>query len=159
MRNNKGFTLIELIVVIVILGILGAVGVPKLLGNVDNARVKTTVTNIKLVENILNQIYVETGYVDGTHASPTAAQVTTAVEAKLQGKTLADLGMSIAADADITVDTETTAAVEPTTVALTLNASKIRVALANTDLIASLNGSAATPPYASATGKYTVNLK
>ena len=38
-RNNKGFTLVELIVVLVILAILAAILVPALLGYIDKARI------------------------------------------------------------------------------------------------------------------------
>jgi len=43
--NNKGFTLVELIVVLVILAILAAILVPALLGYIDKARQKQAVTN------------------------------------------------------------------------------------------------------------------
>ena len=44
-KNNKGFTLVELIVVLVILAILAAILVPALLGWIDKAREKSVTTN------------------------------------------------------------------------------------------------------------------
>ena len=46
-NNNKGFTLVELIVVLVILAILAAILVPALLGYIDRARQKQYVLNAK----------------------------------------------------------------------------------------------------------------
>ena len=37
MKNNKGFTLIELIMVTIILGILAAVAAPRMLGTIQSA--------------------------------------------------------------------------------------------------------------------------
>ena len=45
--QNKGFTLVELIVVLVILAILAAILVPALLGYIDQAKSKQTVLNAK----------------------------------------------------------------------------------------------------------------
>lgn len=61
-RRDAGFTLIELMVVLIILGLLAAVVVPKLTGQTDDAKVKVTKTQIKLVEDALNQFEVENGF-------------------------------------------------------------------------------------------------
>lgn len=44
-NNNKGFTLVELIVVLVILAILAAILVPALLGYIEKAREKQIINN------------------------------------------------------------------------------------------------------------------
>ena len=48
-KNNKGFTLVELIVVLVILAILAAILVPALLGYIDRAKGQQTVLNARAV--------------------------------------------------------------------------------------------------------------
>ena len=47
MKNNKGFTLVELIVVLVILAIMAAVLVPALLGYIDRAKDQKYITEAK----------------------------------------------------------------------------------------------------------------
>lgn len=46
-KDNKGFTLVELIVVLVILAILAAILVPALLGYIDRAKQQQTVLNAR----------------------------------------------------------------------------------------------------------------
>ena len=48
---KKGFSLIEIMVVIVILGILAAVGVPKLLGQIENAKIAADIQALSAINN------------------------------------------------------------------------------------------------------------
>jgi len=65
MKNNKGFTLIELIIVTVVLGILAAVAVPRFMGAVseseDAAEAATIAALQSAVETYANQMFLETG--------------------------------------------------------------------------------------------------
>ena len=55
MRNrSSGFTLIEIMVVVVILAVLGARVVPKILENVDKARVTRAQSDIRAIETALD---------------------------------------------------------------------------------------------------------
>src|SRR5258707_13803685 len=55
MRNAQGgFTLIEIMVVVVILAVLGALVVPKILENVDKARVTPAQSDIRAIQTALD---------------------------------------------------------------------------------------------------------
>lgn len=51
LKNNKGFTLIELIVVIAILGVLALILVPQFMGYVDDADIQTQRSNVKSIHS------------------------------------------------------------------------------------------------------------
>jgi general secretion pathway protein G len=52
--RSRGFTLIEIMVVVVILAVLGALVVPKIIANVDQARVKRAAVDIRGIETALD---------------------------------------------------------------------------------------------------------
>ena len=50
-QNQKGFSLVELIIVIAILGIIAAIALPNITGAVDKARANTDLSNAKAIAN------------------------------------------------------------------------------------------------------------
>lgn len=61
LKNERGFTLIELMVVVVILGILAAIAVPQFMGKTDEAKISATMTTMQGVQSTINLYYVENG--------------------------------------------------------------------------------------------------
>jgi type IV pilus assembly protein PilA len=55
MQNEKGFTLVELMVVVVILGILVAIAVPVYKNVTDNAKEKACFSNQRMIEGAVQQ--------------------------------------------------------------------------------------------------------
>jgi general secretion pathway protein G len=60
-RNNAGFTLIEIMVVIVILALLAALVGPKLIGRSDDAKVADTKVQIRNLETALKLYKLDNG--------------------------------------------------------------------------------------------------
>lgn len=67
-QRQSGFTLIEVMVVVIILAVLAGLVVPKVVGQSDKARAKTTEAALATVSNALDMYRVDNG------AYPTSAQ-------------------------------------------------------------------------------------
>ena len=55
LKNNKGFTLVEIIVVLVILAILAAIAVPAVLGYVDESKKRAILKKLILFIQLFKQ--------------------------------------------------------------------------------------------------------
>jgi general secretion pathway protein G len=66
LRDNRGFTLIEIMVVVVILGILAAIVVPRLLSRPDEAKVTKAKVDMKGIEEALGLFKLDTGFYPST---------------------------------------------------------------------------------------------
>lgn len=65
-RNQRGFTLIEIMVVVVILGILAAVVVPRLLDRPEQARRTRAAVDMKGIEEALGLFKLDNGFYPST---------------------------------------------------------------------------------------------
>lgn len=61
-KRRRGFTLIEIMVVVVIIGLLSALVGPRLMGQSDEAKRKTTLTQIAQLEQVLGLYYLDNGF-------------------------------------------------------------------------------------------------
>jgi len=59
--EEKGFTLVELMVVVVIIGILAAVAIPKFSGIIDNSKQKADVATGKTIKDAIDRYYTDKG--------------------------------------------------------------------------------------------------
>ena len=82
MNNNKGFTLLEIIVVVFILSLLAAIVAPKIMGRTDDARIAEAKIQIKNFETALRLFKLDNGFYPGTEQGlaalverPTAGQI------------------------------------------------------------------------------------
>jgi general secretion pathway protein G len=66
MKNNKGFTLLEIIVVVFILSLLAAIVAPKIIGRTDDARIAEAKVQIKNLETALKLFKLDNGFYPAT---------------------------------------------------------------------------------------------
>ncbi len=66
MKNNKGFTLLEIIVVVFILSLLAAIVAPKIMGRTDDARIAEAKIQIKNFETALRLFKLDNGFYPDT---------------------------------------------------------------------------------------------
>ncbi len=72
-NNDKGFTLIELIVVIAVLGILAAVALPRISGVTSSAKESADIATVKTINNAIEIYIAESGDDDLTNLGGTNA--------------------------------------------------------------------------------------
>lgn len=66
-KNNKGFTLVELLVVIAIIAILAVVAVPSLMKNINKAKVADIVADYSAIKSQVLATYADNALEDGIY--------------------------------------------------------------------------------------------
>jgi general secretion pathway protein G len=82
MTNNKGFTLIEIMIVVFIISILAAIVAPRLIGQSDEARIAQAKVQIKNFETALKIFKLDNGFYPSTEQGLEAL-----IEQPMTGKT------------------------------------------------------------------------
>ena len=59
MLNNKGLSLIEVLIVLALIGIFAFVGVPSLIRTLQTGRIKATEVELQTLRSVLNTYYTE----------------------------------------------------------------------------------------------------
>jgi prepilin-type N-terminal cleavage/methylation domain-containing protein len=64
-KNNKGFTLVEIMIVVAIIGLLAAIAVPNFVQARQTARTNSCINNLRLLDAAKEQLALETNMADG----------------------------------------------------------------------------------------------
>ena len=82
MKDDKGFTLLEIIVVVFILSLLAAIVAPKIIGRTDDARIAQAKIQVKNFETALKLFKLDNGFYPSTEQGlsslvekPTSGQI------------------------------------------------------------------------------------
>lgn len=77
--RRPGFTLIEIMVVVVIIGLLSALVGPRLIGQSEEAKIKTTRTQIAQLEQVLGLFHLDNGFYPTTDQGLSALVTLTSI--------------------------------------------------------------------------------
>lgn len=58
-RKQRGFTLVELLLVVAILAVLGFLAIPRIVDSIQQARLRTDVANIQMIEEAINRFHAD----------------------------------------------------------------------------------------------------
>lgn len=64
--NNKGFTLVEIMIVVAIIGLLAAIAIPSFVKNRNLAQKNRCINNLRMIDAAKQQAAVEHGWIDST---------------------------------------------------------------------------------------------
>lgn len=73
LTNQKGFTLVEIMIVVAIIGLLAAIAIPNFVTARDNARVNACINNLRQIDSAKEQAALSLSL--ASTATPTAAQL------------------------------------------------------------------------------------
>lgn len=82
-RNQKGFTLVEIMIVVAIIGLLAAIAIPNFVTARDNARVNACINNLRQIDSAKEQAALALSL--ASTATPTAAQLDAYIKGNYAG--------------------------------------------------------------------------